>query len=219
MGVARDVEVKAVHEFPGGLLALHLDPTGNVQEAGARGIGVGHDHVALVDGLGQVGPRRRQRQVVFAGFDRVVADRGDPGPLPDPLGRVVFAVVVLFLDLVQALGRVALEVALVAQQHQAGGGKAPDDIGPGVVLFGQQLGGDDSRGIAHPLDVDVRVVLFELALEHGKLVGLDGGIDQEVYLGQGAAGSEAEHQQGTGDNRRQLFQIILEHELVLHLPS
>ena len=206
MGIARDVDVQGVHVFPAFFLAHQLKPTGHVQETGARGIRVRHDDVALVDRLRQVGPRRRQRQLVFAGFDRVEADGRDPGPLPDPLRRVVDLVVIQFAELFQSLRRVALEVTFVAQHHQAGGGQAPDDVGLGVGFFGHQLRGHDAGGIAHPLDVDVGIVLFERFLEHGEFVGFDGGVDQEVGLGESAAGAEAENHQTTGGHGRQLFQ-------------
>ena len=206
MGIARDVGVQAIHIFPAFILAHQLKPTGHVEETGARGIRVRHDDVALVDRLCQVGPRRRQRQLVLAGFDRVEADGRDPGPLPDPLRWVVGLVVIQLAEFFQSLRRVALEIAFVAQHHQAGGGQAPDDVGLGVGFFGHQLRGHDTGGIAHPLDVDVGIVLFEGLLEHGQFVGFDGGVDQEVGLGESAAGGEAEDHQAAGDNRGQSFQ-------------
>ena len=64
-----------------------------------------------------------------------------------------------------------------------------------VGLLGQQLGGDDAGGIAHPEDVDVRVGLLERRLVGLELVGLEGGVDREVG-GMGGRGRGEQAQRG-----------------------
>ena len=219
MGIAGDVLVQVVHELPAALLAPHLQPARDVEEAGARRVGVGHDHMALVDGLGQVLPRARQGQVVLLRLHGVVTDGRDPGPLTDPQRRFVGGINIGLVQLVHALRGVALEIALVGQQHQAGRGQAPHDVGPGIGLLGEQLGGDDAGGIADPFDIYIRVVLLELPLEHCQLVGLDGGVDKQVRLGHGGPTGKAKGEERHGHGRREPFQQIGSHEICLHLPG
>ena len=199
MGVARDVFVQGVHVLPGLVLALDLNPRRHVEEARARGVRVRHDDMALVDRLGQVFPGLGDRQLVLFALDRVEADRRDPGALPDPQRRGVGGVVIFLRQLIQALGRVALEVVVIGQQQQAGRRHAPDDVGLGVFFLGQQLGGDDARGIADPLDVDVRIVFFEGGFELLQLVRLDRRVDQKIGLRLGGRGP----QDGGRGHRRQ----------------
>src|SRR3546814_16526355 len=80
--------VDRIHKRPGILLAPHLDPARYVEEAGTRGVRIRHDHLALVDGLGQVLPGRRHRHVLLLRLDRVEADHGGIGALADPGRRV-----------------------------------------------------------------------------------------------------------------------------------
>ena len=181
MGVARDVDVQPVHELPAVVFAEHLQPARDVQEPGARRVRVGHDDMTLVDLLGQVLPGLGRRQVVFGRFHRVVADRRDPGVHPDP-GRRIALVDELRIELVHAFGRIGLEHAFAFQEKQRGRRQSPDDIGLRVVLLRQELGGDDAGRVAHPFDLDVRVVLVEqlgIALE---VLRLDRGIDGEFRL-------------------------------------
>ena len=56
-------------------LAPHLQPAGDVEEAGARRSRVRHHDLALVDGLGQVLPGLGLRQVQLLRLDGVEADR------------------------------------------------------------------------------------------------------------------------------------------------
>src|SRR3546814_17909555 len=79
--------VDRIHKRPGILLAPHLDPARYVEEAGTRGVRIRHDHLALVDGLGQVLPGRRHRHVLLLRLDRVEADHGGIGALADPERR------------------------------------------------------------------------------------------------------------------------------------
>ena len=192
MGVPGDVLVEPVHERPTLFLAPNLEPARDIEETRARGVGIGHHHVALVDRLGQVLPRARHGQTLLLPLYRVETDRSDPGPLPHPKRRVVLGIHIGRIQLFDALGRVTLEVAFIGQHHQAGRRQAPDDVRLRVILFGQQLGGDDAGGIAHPLDIDVRVVLLELPLEHGELVGLDRRVDQQLGLGKGGAPTKSQ---------------------------
>jgi hypothetical protein len=98
---------------------------------------------------------------------------------------------------------VRLEHAVLVQQRQAAGGHAHHRIGLRVGLLGQQLGGDDARAVAHPLDVDVGVHLVEAFLVGLELVGLERGVDQQLGLlrqgragGQGKQGRASEAGQG-----------------------
>jgi len=59
---------------------------------------------------------------------------------------------------------------------------APDDVRLWIGLLGEQLGGDDPGRIAHPLDLDVRVVLVEASGVLLEVVGLDGGVDRQGRL-------------------------------------
>src|SRR3546814_19285021 len=86
-GVASDVLVQIVHVGPGPVLAEELDPGGDVEETGARRIGVRHDDVAGIDRIGQILPRLRRRQDELFRLDGVVADRRLPGINPAPVWR------------------------------------------------------------------------------------------------------------------------------------
>jgi len=90
-----------------------------------------------------------------------------------------------------ALGGVGFEHALGLEQHQRGGSQAPDHIGLRIVLFGQQLGGDDAGGITDPVDLDIGMVLVEgfgITLE---VFGLDRRIDGQ--FGFRIGGGACEH--------------------------
>jgi hypothetical protein len=54
-----------------------------------------------------------------------------------------------------ALRRIGLDHAHAGEQRGAGGRKAPDHVGAGIVFLGDQLGRHDAGRIAHPGDLDV----------------------------------------------------------------
>ena len=219
MGIAGNVLVQGVHELESVLLAPHLNPAGDVEISGARRARIGHDHMALVDGLGQVLPGFRNRQIVLLAFDGVIADRRHVGTLAHPQWRVVLGVHIQRVQFFDPLGRVSLEVIVWDQLQKDGRGHTPDDIGPGVVLLGKELGAHDAGRVADPFDVDVRVVLLERVLEFGQLVRLDRGVDQQVRLGDGNAAANAKGEDSHGQGRREPFQQIGSHEICLHLPG
>jgi len=76
-----------------------------------------------------------------------------------------------------------LQHALLVQNRQAGGGQAPHRIGLRAGFLSQQLGGNDARGIAHPLDLDVRVGLFKGLLVGLELFGFEGRVHGQFGLG------------------------------------
>jgi hypothetical protein len=71
---------------------------------------------------------------------------------------------------------------LRVEQRQAGGGDAHDGVGLRIGLLGEQLGGDHAGRVAHPLDLDVGVLLDEAGLVGLELVGLERGVDRELRL-------------------------------------
>ena len=83
---------------------------------------------------------------------------------------------------VEVQRRVGLEHAVLVEQRQARRGHAHHRVGLRVGLLGQQLGGDDAGGVAHPLDLDVGVDLVEAFLVGLELVGLERGVDQQLGL-------------------------------------
>jgi hypothetical protein len=50
-------------------------------------------------------------------------------------------------------------------------------------LLGEELGGDDAGGIAHPLDLDVGMIFVEAGGVLLEIVGLDGRVDRQRRLG------------------------------------
>ncbi len=202
MGIARDVFVQPIHVFPGFVLAHHLHPARNVEEAGAGRVRVRHDDVTLVNRLGQVFPIGRDRQAVFLALDRVEANRRNPRALADPLRGLVDLVVEFGLQLVEALGCIPLEITFVAEQHQAGGGETPHDVGLRVVFFGHQLGRHDTRGIANPVDGHAGRGALEGFFEAGEFIGFHGGVDRQFFGLDGRGG----HQADCRDAERQTFE-------------
>src|SRR5438552_11047479 len=68
VSVMRDVFVERIHELPRVGLAPHLQPAGDIEITRARGRGIRHHDLALVDRLGQVLPGFRLRKVLLSGF-------------------------------------------------------------------------------------------------------------------------------------------------------
>jgi hypothetical protein len=136
--------------------------------------------VALVLHLGQIRPGSWRAKAVLLGLDGVEADCGHPGVHTRPVRRVAL-VLELGIQLVQANRGVWLQHAFLFHQQQAGGGQAPDDIGLGVVFLGQQLGGDDTSGIPHPLDLDVGIVLVETGGVLLEVLGFHRRIDRKGF--------------------------------------
>ena len=195
--VDADVLVEGVHVLPALGLAEDLEPARHVQEAGPGGRWVRHHDLALVDRLGQVLPGRRLGQVLLRRLGRVEADRRDPGVHPDPRRRVVL-VPEVGVELLEPLRRVRQEHPLGLQHEQARGGQAPDHVGLGVGLLGQELGGHDTRGIADPLDLDVRMVLVEAGGILLQVVRLDRRVHGQGRLR--ARRARAEPDQGRADD-------------------
>ena len=119
--------------------------------ARARGGRVGHHHLPLVDGLGQVGPGRRHGQVVLLRHLGVDAEGRHVDVDADPRRRVGL-VAEERLDLVEPLGRVGLEQPRVLEDQDIGGAHAPDGLGLHVVLLGHEPGRDVAGGQAQHLD-------------------------------------------------------------------
>ena len=183
MRVLADVLVQRVHVGPALLLAHHLQPRAHVEVAGARRCRVRHDDLAGIHGLGQVGPRRRLRQILLLCFDGVEADGGAPGIHAHPCRRVGL-VAVSRTDLRQIGRCVRRQHAFLVQDGQARCGQAPHHVGTRVVLLGQQLGGDDAGGVAHPLDFDVRIGLLEGVLVRLHLVSFQRRVHGQRGLGE-----------------------------------
>ncbi|MNG96141.1 hypothetical protein D3C79_551980 [compost metagenome] len=206
MHVLADVLVQGVHVGPALRLAKGLQPGAHIEETGAGRRRVGHDDLALVFGLGQVLPAQRLAQALLLGLDGVEAEGRGPHIHADP-GRRVGGVAVVRRDRAQVFGRIGFEHAVVVENGQAGSGQAPHHVGLRAILLGQQLGGDDARRIAHPLDLDVRVGLFEGLFVTLELFGLKRAVDSQ--LRPGGRGLQAEHSGcGNGKCKR------LEHDAV-----
>jgi hypothetical protein len=65
-----------------------------------------------------------------------------------------------------------------------------------VGLFGQQLGGDDAGRIAHELQLDGRVFLFEGSLVGLHLVGFERCVDKQLGAALGRGGESQREQSG-----------------------
>ncbi|MNV80704.1 hypothetical protein D3C71_1743260 [compost metagenome] len=96
-----------------------------------------------------------------------------------------------------------MQHAFLVHQAQRRARQAPDHVRLGVALFRQQLGGDDARGIANPLDLDVGVGFFKRGLIDLDLVGFERGVDRQRGLGRGGA----HHARQGGDQGKQLVAI------------
>lgn len=206
MGVLADVLVQLVHVGPALWFAEGLQPGADVEVAGAGRRRVGHDDLALVHRVGQVFPFGRLGQALLLGLDGVEADGRGPYVHADP-GRRVGGVAVVGADLVQVGRGVGFEHALLLEHRQAGAGQAPDHVGLRAILLGQQLGGDDAGGVAHPLDLDIRVLLLEGGLVGGQLFHFEGGVHGQLGVGlglHGASGEQAGGQSGTFEHGKLL---------------
>ena len=215
MGVLGNVLVQRVHELPAAALALVVapqrEPGGHVKVAGAARCRVGHDHLALVDRLGQVFPGFGLGDVLLLRFHGVEA-HGRAPHVHAPPGRHLLLVAVLAHDGVEVQRRVGLEHAVLVEQGQAGCSHAHDSVGLRVGLFSQQLGGDDAGGVTHPLEFDVGVDLVEAFLVGLELIRFQRGIDQQLgFLGRGRSGhgQQAGQHQGFG-NGGQAHQKLLQ---------
>ncbi|MCY1456079.1 hypothetical protein D9M71_732750 [compost metagenome] len=100
-----------------------------------------------------------------------------------------------------------MQHALLVEDRQAGSGQAPHRISLRAVFFGQQHGGDDAGGIAYPLDLDIRIGLFEGLLVALELFGFKRGINRQ--LGVSGSGLQTERSEdGSGKSK------WLEHDAV-----
>ena len=154
--------------------------------------------MAAVHRVGQVLPGFWLRQVVLGGFHGVETDGGHPGIHADPL-RWVLAVTEQRLELVDILRRVALQHAVFLQQHQAGGRQAPDRVSLRVGLLGQQAGSDHPSGVAHPVDLHVRMILVEACGVLAHVFRFESGVNGQLAGGQGREreGGHGNGEQGT----------------------
>ncbi|MNE35803.1 hypothetical protein D3C80_1295820 [compost metagenome] len=87
------------------------------------------------------------------------------------------------VEFVQPLGGVTRQHLLLIELHQTGGRQAPDHVGLGLGLLGQQPGRDHAGGVPYPLDVDVGVLALEGGLQLTELLRLEGGVDGEIGRG------------------------------------
>src|SRR5262249_7943711 len=81
-------------------------------------------------------------------------------------------------------------------------GQAPDHVGLGVGLLGEELGGDDAGGIAHPLDLDIGIVLVEARGVLLEVVGLHRRVDGEGRLGAGPPRHQSDHRKHSGHTQK-----------------
>ncbi len=143
--------------------------------------------MAFVHRLEQITPGFGWLKAMFAGFDRVVANRCDPGVHADP-GRNGTAVDELFVQFFDALGLVGFEHAFALHQQQRSCRQAPDYIGLRVVFLGQQFGGYDTGGIPHPLDLDIGMILVEHFGVTREVFGFNRGVDGQLGSGERGLG-------------------------------
>ncbi len=165
---------------PALLLAHQLQPGRDHQIAGAGGGRVRHGHLALVFGLGEVGPAMAGFGSPFAsGLDRVEAQGRGPDVHADPLRRI---------------GRIAHQSARCRRARPAHRACSMPSLSSsisevaarpittsacGLRLLGQKLGGDDAGRIADPVDVDAGIGGLEGRLVGLELVGLERRVDGE----------------------------------------
>ena len=173
-GVDGDVLVQPVHELPALLLAHELEPAGDRQIAGAGRGRVRHHHLALVLGLGEVGPARRLRRFLFLlGLGGVEADDAEEGVHADP-GVGVLAAPEDRLQRRRALGRVGLEHAhAFSNSSRARGGEAQTLSARGLSFSARK------RAVMTPVESRTQtismsgIVGLEGLLERLELVVLD----------------------------------------------
>ena len=83
---------------------------------------------------------------------------------------------------------------MIGEQLDAGHRQTPHHIGLRIGFFGQQLGGDDTGGIPHPFNVQIGVIGLDGLFELGQLVGLDGGVDNQLGFGLRGEGDAGQQQ-------------------------
>ncbi len=111
MSIGGDVLVQSVHERPGFLFAERLKPGGDVEEACAGGIGVGHHDMALVFGLREILPAGWRRQAELPGLHGIVTESRHICVHPYPARRLV-AVHESRVECLYVLRRIRFEHAL-----------------------------------------------------------------------------------------------------------
>ena len=117
MCVAGNVAMQVIHELPAAFFTKHLQPAGNVKEAGARRVRVRHDHVTGIHWIRQVFPGFRRLQACLFSLDSVVANGSNPGVHADPC-RWVVAINEFLVEFVYAGRGVGLQHTLRLQQKQ-----------------------------------------------------------------------------------------------------
>src|SRR5215208_6132678 len=78
-----------------------------------------------------------------------------------------------------AASTVLKHTALVEQQHR-GDGQPPDRIAALGALLGQDAGGDHTRRIAIPQDLEIAILRLERRLEVLEVLDLEGRIDLQA---------------------------------------
>ena len=135
----------------------------------------------------------------------------DVGVHADPGGRI-FPIAEDGVELLQALRRVGLEHPLELEHHEAGGGDPPHHVGLRVRFLGEELGGDDAGRVAHPLDLDIGMILVEAGGVLLEVVGLDGRVDRQRRLrGSDARRREPDRRRDDGTAQQQPHQRPLRH--------
>ena len=197
MEVLRDVLVQGVHEFPARVLAHDGQPAGHGEIAGARRGRVRHHDRVLVLGLGEIGPARGLGLLALLGLGGVEAHDREIGIHADP-GVGCLAASEHRLQGGRIGRRIGLDHAHRGEQANARGREAPDDVGAGIVLLGDQLGRDHTGRIAHPGDLHRWVVGLEGLLERIELLVLDRGVDRELGLLREGRPAQPDRGQGHG---------------------
>ncbi len=214
MHVLRDVLMQSVHVLPALGLAPQLQPGRHVKEARAARGRMRHHDLALVDGVGQVAPAVRLRNVALGCLDGVEADGRTPDIHADPGGRVRW-VPILRIHAAQPGRRVRVQHPFGAEDGQTGGRQAENCVGFRVGLFSQQPRSDDAGRVAHPGDFDVRVGLLEAFLVSLQLIGFERGVNAELGLlcvsadGENRKCSGRKHLAGRGGNEVHRFLLVL----------
>ena len=197
LGVLVDVLVHGLHEVEGLVLAHQLHQRGQHRVRSARGVRVGHLHVVLVDGLGQVGPALGLGQLALGQLCRVVAVAERAGVDAD--GAELRRLGLPHRPVLQLgqRGRLVLErQALLGGLHVRVAGAAPPDVALGVGGLGLDLGVELARALARHQHLDAGGLLERGDHRPAPLL-LHRAVQHQLALrgGRYSAGQQGQHRQ------------------------
>ena len=116
--------------------------------------------MALIFRFRQVFPGSRRLQAKLFTFHCIKADRCYPGIHACP-GRRRALVDKFLVELFNTCRCIWLQHTFRFHQQKGCRGQTPDHVGLRIIFFSQQLGSDNTGGVTHPLDLDIRMDLVE----------------------------------------------------------